>query len=728
MCDGSRQGAPIHIDRGSSILTFPGMPESTRLMNSTHKLIHPNPSAGSRIGGSLRSSMRSHAGSLLLACVLTLASAHLGCAGEGDDGRNVLVTRPVLNVEAAGRLIQAGAAITVSPYTSVATVVTVTNAGDADLQVTDVRLISSSSNIRLAVDTQQLPAIVPPALGVTPSQWSFELSVVAEPGMDVSADTAELVLTTNHQRDGATEFRATVVVQASPPQIVVPSLLDLGTVVPGSIVNRDVTITNAGVEPLAITKLTLQAPTAFDWAAAADQSADVAAATRVGRDLHYDPAWTVEPGTSVVVILAYNASDPAPSTGDIRVFSNDPITPQAHVAIQANVGGPCLAVSATELAFGGKYVGATATAELSLTSCGSDDLIVHNLSFADGSSDAFNAALDDISFPLVLPVNKTFTIPITFIPDAVAEVVDGAPEMHKGSFVITANTALAERTVALSGWGVDTLCPTAVIGAVPEEVIPQTVLHLDATQSFAATGGVDAYLWEVVTPSGDVEQFLPSSTAPQPTFQVNLVGQYTFVLKVRDANGQWTSDSGGCLPATRTVLVVSDELIHVELLWHTPGDPDETDIGSEAGADLDLHFVHPFALASGGDGWFHPVFDTYWSNIEPNWNDYTETFDDPSLDRDDTDGGGPENVNLDNPEVGVTYRVGVHYWDDHGFGDSDATVRIYIHSTLVYERAGVTLWPDDMWHVADIAWPSAQVTAVTLPDGQLDIVPHYPRP
>jgi hypothetical protein len=177
---------------------------------------------------------------------------------------------------------------------------------------------------------------------------------------------------------------------------------------------------------------------------------------------------------------------------------------------------------------------------------------------------------------------------------------------------------------------------------------------------------------------------------------------------VKDSTGE-----NSCVPAVSTVYVNPNEAIHIELLWNTPNDPDQTNTGNNAGADLDMHFTHP--LAVGGydgdgdgtmDGWFDIPYDCFWDNEEPNWNSFDPAIDDnPSLDRDDTDGAGPENVNLNIPENGVKYKVGVHYWDDHGFGPSLATVRTYIYGVPVFEVSGIELLHRDMWTVTEVEWP-----------------------
>ena len=171
----------------------------------------------------------------------------------------------------------------------------------------------------------------------------------------------------------------------------------------------------------------------------------------------------------------------------------------------------------------------------------------------------------------------------------------------------------------------------------------------------------------------------------------------------------------------------------VELVWNTPGYPDQSDAGPEAGSDVDLHVAHPLADVGqdhDGDGspdpWFDQPYDVFWFNPHPNWGTPEIGADDPSLDRDDTDGAGAEVISLRRPENNAIYRVGVHYWSDHRYGPSTATVRIYIDSTRVFSETA-NLVNHDLWDVATIAWPSGTVTAITQ-DGGKKITPAYPTP
>jgi hypothetical protein len=251
-----------------------------------------------------------------------------------------------------------------------------------------------------------------------------------------------------------------------------------------------------------------------------------------------------------------------------------------------------------------------------------------------------------------------------------------------------------------------------------EEVIPQTVLHLHGENSYANVGAITKYAWSVEQPALSTSLFVPTASYPSPTFEANTAGKYVFHLDVWNEYGQKS-----CFTAEATVFVVPDEAIHVELLWKSPGDPNPDDVGPSAGTDLDLHFAHPNASQSDLDGdgsndpWFDPTWDTFWFYPLQNWGSVSSNDDNPSLDRDDVDSGGPENINLGQPEDGKTYALGVNYWDDHGFGNAFATVRVYVFSQLVFEVSDVALVDHDLWWVADLAWPAGVVSPKLQPNG-----------
>ncbi len=346
---------------------------------------------------------------------------------------------------------------------------------------------------------------------------------------------------------------------------------------------------------------------------------------------------------------------------------------------------------------------------------------------------------------------------------------------YKAKLKYTDNTLLppAKKVIELLCNGTNQACPTPVIHG-DEEIIPQMKLCLTGDKSFALPGKkVAKWEWKVVEkPKGaESHTFYPSNKTPNVCFgvkgdsgdvTVNVAGKYVFELRVWDGEG-----NESCAPAIHPVAVIPDEAIHVELLWDTPGDTDkvceggdnsgkkcsahdqcpdgscEHDKGLGAGTDMDLHFAHQLAMLTNtcteppkickdskgnskpcyclpdqdGDGktdpWFHKDYDCYWLNPNPNWGSADGTVDDnPGLDLDDTDGWGPENLNLKEAENGIEYWVGVHYWKDNGFGPSKATVRFYIWGNLELELTSESMKQCDMWWVKRISWPSGKLVNI----------------
>ena len=232
-------------------------------------------------------------------------------------------------------------------------------------------------------------------------------------------------------------------------------------------------------------------------------------------------------------------------------------------------------------------------------------------------------------------------------------------------------------------------------------------------------------MWTVVErPTGSVSQVVESLTSvldpagggpeddeetPTATFFVDLAGRYTIELQVYD-----NLDQVSCAPnavAQVVIEAIPEKDLHIQLVWSTPEDPDETD---EFGTDVDLHFKHENAE----DRWGAAAgeWDCYFRQSSPDWGAMGDFLDNPSLDIDDTNGAGPENVNLDRPEEGVTYNVGaIYYRSESTFGESDrdprtqhatyATVRLFARGELISEFVDRELTElNQLWHVAQINW------------------------
>ena len=671
----------------------------------------------------------------------SLLGAACGGSSGGGGGGTTIGQAAGLELTNRGTPVSFGSTLTVSPGAGSGVVtepLTVTNNGNAALEITALSIASTPEGVFSLQSTDggafPNPIVVAFAddLEASVEQRNFNFRLKYDPAAAAGQQpSAVITIRSNAVLGGEKRPVVTINVsvdEARPRLQVVPAQVNFGNVAQDKSVQKSISLLNAGTDTLVIDSFVLQGHPAFSLAIGA-QIWPVSVETSSAGITLENPI-EVDPGTSISIASLFEPTGPEPAEGTLILYSNDPLQRSGTVVpLQGNVGGPCIAVNPKKVDFGGKLVGKPATVDVEITSCGDQPLEINEVVLTADASPDFTLALETLPGvtasgavgsigpadpPVVLQPNQTGTFQVVYIPDEINPTDgNGQPIPDLGQISIKSNAFIAELNVDVRGFGVPVECPTAVIIVQEgEEVIPQTKLHVVGSQSYAATGNIESYRWEVQQPVGSQSVFLPSAAAPDPTFEANVAGTYVFRLTVTDSGGV---DS--CVPAEATVYVNPDEAIHIELLWDTPNDPDQTDEGPVAGADMDLHFAHPFA--TGGydgdadgkpDGWFDGQFDCFWFNHHPNWGSLDPAIDDdPGLDRDDTDGAGPENVNLNTPENGLTYKVGVHYWNDHGYGPSYATIRVYIFSNPVFELEDVELLNHDMWTVSTIDWPAGTV-------------------
>lgn len=555
----------------------------------------------------------------------------------------------------------------------------------------------------------------------------FSIAIQFKRYDDQLARSARVVITSEDDNAGNKTFPIKIEAALGFPKLSVkPGTLDFGMAPVGASPTAKLQLINLGSAPLTISRMdTSTLPS--DRFSFVLSGKEVAA----GQAIDFDPALVIDPAGVLDVQAVYQSLDDQPKLGEILLTTND-LTIQSpgpgikRIPVKVNSTGPCLTVSPSQVIFGATPVGSPKKQVLSLKSCGDEPALVSKLAFVTPPGEG-NFAIDwpsvaasggvapTTNAPITVPVNGTIQIPLIYTPAALSEIgSDGKPVPDTARIEVVANTSLGIYNVNLEGVGANGDCPTAVIGiAEGDTVVPQTILNLDGKQSYANSGAIKQWKWEVDQPAGSVGLFTPNDKADTVKFQPNVAGEYTFRLRVWDESGKES-----CFAAERKVNVIPDQAIHVELLWETPGDKDESDSGPGAGSDLDLHFAHQYAAGFDFDGdgqpdpWFADKWDCFWQNCgngnQVEWGSYDPNVDDdPTLDRDDTDGAGPENLNLTLPEDNRTYSVGVHYYNDFGKGLSRATVRIYIYGELQFEVQSPDLVKGDMWYVARVAWSSS---------------------
>ena len=499
-----------------------------------------------------------------------------------------------------------------------------------------------------------------------------------------------------------------------------PKTIDFGPILTGKVAApQTISLLNTGDAPLTLSHVALVGDAGY--------SLDLADGTTHTSPGNFDlaPTLSLDPGKTASWTVFFSATDTLAKTSAVVMTTNDPARPTAKVDLTANANVPCLKILQTpEVAFGAVVLGQISSQGIDLQNCGDAALAVTSIQLLPGANPAFvlDFAKDptpSVDAPLAIPHNGSYKFHATYTPSELSQEVSGTLVSDIALLEVDSNAD--PKQTKLTGVGVTSACPKAIIKVKEgEEVVPQTVLHLSGSSSLAPGGGsIAKYKWTAKKqPAGSNQKFVPNATSPETTFVTNAAGQYDFCLSVTDNKGVLS-----CTDACTTVIVTPSDCLHAELLWHTPADPDETDT---VGADEDIHLAHQLAnqpdidCDGDPDPWFDTTFDCFWWVPTPHWGVQSTDQQSPKLDLDDTDGAGPENVSLPAPEGTLsdphTYALGVHYWNDKGFGHSWAIVRVYVCGNLAAEYnqphpdqpagGGIEMKALDMWYVGKINWPN----------------------
>ena len=358
----------------------------------------------------------------------------------------------------------------------------------------------------------------------------------------------------------------------------------------------------------------------------------------------------------------------------------------------------CLKVPrARGLDFGTVDVGKSETKSITLENCSSTRPVdIGWATITAGDKNVFRVRQSGVIKP-----QTSMDVDVTFAPAraktyaAQLTIATDVPGKSKVVFKLTGNGQKDEK------------CPTPEIrvsdgsGKTSKKSLttrPLRTLRLDASESTAAQGHIDSYRWSVVEkPKLSTTRLTPSKSVEKPKLLLDLAGTYKIALEVTDNKG-----TTSCAPARAEVTALPQEDVYVELVWRTPTDMNPHD---SRGADLDLHYLSPKATS-----WEKAPYDIFWKNKTGDWGQQNVSADNPTMLVDDTDGLGPESISHNNPVSGNNYTIGVYYYDDHGFGRSNATVRIHIDGKLTK-----VLGPQKLersfyfWKVGLIEWPSKNI-------------------
>ncbi len=246
----------------------------------------------------------------------------------------------------------------------------------------------------------------------------------------------------------------------------------------------------------------------------------------------------------------------------------------------------------------------------------------------------------------------------------------------------------------------------------PDDIEPLDRVYFDGRKSYDPRDPADPsliaqYRWEVLEyPSGSN----PNDFAMQGensslfSFWLPLAGHYEIKLTVVNTDG---IESGDTPESHVSFDAVPSDRMHIQLVW------------DDSVNDQDLHLT----FASVKDVVCDDLYDCHWRNCEPDdgsdrpiWfnTDPAGVGPNPSLDIDDTNGLGPENINIDEPEPG-TYRIYVHYYPSWESNPTRETVRIFLNGIQRAEYRRTLTETTQIWAVADIVW---------MPDGTAYVTPY----
>ncbi len=531
--------------------------------------------------------------------------------------------------------------------------------------------------------------------------------------------------------------------------VVAPNFVDFGRASIGETVEREVVVSNIGQVAAAISAMQINESANFTmsipgWSPRRmDGSQSEPMNVRPGdaewaaalADPDGDGVPGLAPQASFTMNIYFEAQFERGDNGELSITSNS-VIPNVLVDLVANGSAPCIQVIPTELVFGAGLIGRENESLLTIESCGAEALQINSIAITDGDAhftipaEAIEGRLPGrlaaADLNMNPPVRPTWNIPVMFTPEA--------EQPYTGNITVTSNDPNRPTIdVPMRGRGSVNECPVAAVAEDELIVRPLDVISLDGSRSTDADGPNGQpvqYEWVVTQrPEGSVavpvERFsnrlapaeggpADNTSTPTAVFFVDLAGTYVIELRVTDSEGV-SAPSATCPQAEAQVTIIANpnEDIHLQLTWNTPGDADQTDFD---GSDIDLHFLHPTGL-----DWFRGggIYDCYFANPTPDWGRANNPDDNPSLDIDDTNGAGPENINLDRPEntdqLGAPYRVGVHYYRStvgpfggaDTYGPSDARLRIYLGGVVAYDVTRRLQQTNDFWEVAAILWTGA---------------------
>lgn len=422
---------------------------------------------------------------------------------------------------------------------------------------------------------------------------------------------------------------------------------------------------------------------------------------------------TLGPSQSAAITVRAQPTMPTQQTtrvtGEVTFNVSNPSAPQAAVLLDATVSPSCISIAPspvnftdTELECGSpeRAVVVSNTCAMSVT------LNTATLTNADaapvGSGSCTTAGgcpqfaiTAGLSMGPLAPGNSR-TMLVRFRPYTVGT--------HQGEVTITVQqgSTAVPYTVALNGTGkarTSATCGVAVSCPPPMTVGANSTVTLSPT--IMAPGAVSC-MWGIQSrPTTSNGTFSMPSSCVSTTYFADVVGTHLVNFNVSDG-------LGGTAQCTTPITVTANGDLWIELTWNKPN-------------DMDLHLLHPNAgnpaLAA---SWFNTTWDCNFINTAPtNWS--ATTANNPSLDRDDITGQGPENTRINTPVQNIEYAVGVHMYSYAAASPVTSTVKVYCGGQLITTQTRTMSTVKDMWVVGKVNFGAANPCRFTAVNSVVNV-------
>lgn len=388
-------------------------------------------------------------------------------------------------------------------------------------------------------------------------------------------------------------------------------------------------------------------------------------------------------------------------TGEVLFNVSSPAAPQAVVLLDATIAPSCLTISPLPVAFMDTELecGSPERAVTVTNSCATavtiNSSMLTNAGLAPQGTGSCSMPAGCPQFAITsgltagpLAPSQQRTMLLRFRPFLVG------PQTGELTISVQQGATTVPYVVPLTGTGrarTSATCGVTVSCPPPMTVSANSTVTLAPT--IMAPGAITCGWGYQSRPSTSNGGFGSPTSCTSTTYFADVVGTHIINFNV--------SDGFSSAQCTTPITVTANGDLWIELTWNRPN-------------DMDLHLLHPNAGPPGNpSSYFNSMWSCDYIYDSPNWSANPQN--NPSLDRDDITGMGPENTRINTPVLGINYAVGVHMFSYVASPNPvTSTVKIYCGGQLVTTQVRTMSTNKDMWVVGTINFMTSPMAPCTF--------------